>query len=256
LAARRHVGGSGCPLLLAVETSCRTSSVALLRGEELLAEEQAAAGRSGAESLLPCVDAVLRRAGLALEAVEAFAISIGPGSFTGLRIGVATLKGFAFGTELPIAPVPTLAVLARAAPDTRDPVLALVDARRGEFYAAAYRFEGSEGSEGLEGEGLEPLPCEPAEGVYTPEQLAPHLPPACLLVGEGVALCGERLRELADSEDSEVRLGPAADPHARDVGILGARRIARGEAVSAAALVPRYVRRAEAEVKRTGQRFE
>ena len=117
MAARRHVGGSARPLLLAVETSCGTPSVALLRGEELLAEEQAAAGRSGAESLLPCVDAVLRRAGVALEAVEAFAISIGPGSFTGLRIGVATLKGLAFGTELPIAPVPTLAVLARAAPD-------------------------------------------------------------------------------------------------------------------------------------------
>ena len=216
----------------------------MLRGEELLAEEQAAAGRSGAESLLPCVDAVLRRAGLALEAVEAFAISIGPGSFTGLRIGVATLKGFAFGTELPIAPVPTLAVLARSAPDARDPVLALVDARRGELYAAAYR---------LEGTGREPVPCEPAEGVYTPEQLAPLLPPDCLLVGEGVALCGERIRALARSD---VRLGPAAEPHARDVGILGARRIARGEAVAAAALVPRYVRRAEAEVKRTGQRFE
>ncbi|MBW1686513.1 MAG: tRNA (adenosine(37)-N6)-threonylcarbamoyltransferase complex dimerization subunit type 1 TsaB [Deltaproteobacteria bacterium] len=244
MAARRHVGGSGCPLLLAVETSCGTPSVALLRGEELLAEEQAAAGRSGAEGLLPCVDAVLRRAGLALEAVEAFAISIGPGSFTGLRIGVATLKGFAFGTELPIAPVPTLAVLARAAPDALDPVVALVDARRGEFYAAAYR---------LEGAGREPLPCEPAEGVYTPEQLAPRLPPACLLVGEGVALCGERLRALARSD---VRLGPAAEPHARDVGILGARRIARGEAVAAAALLPHYVRRAEAEVKRTGQRFE
>jgi tRNA threonylcarbamoyladenosine biosynthesis protein TsaB len=244
LAARRHVGGSGCPLLLAVETSCGTPSVALLRGEELLAEERAVAGRSGAESLLPCVDAVLRRARVALETVEAFAISIGPGSFTGLRVGVATLKGLAFGTELPIAPVPTLAVLARGAPDARHPVVSLVDARRGELYAAAYR---------LEGAGREPVPCEPAEGVYTPEQLAPRLPPACLLVGEGVALCGERIRTLARSE---VRLGPTAEPHARDVGILGARRIARGEAVAAAALVPRYVRRAEAEVKRTGRRFE
>jgi len=210
-------------------------------------EEQAAAGRSGAESLLPCVDAVLRRAGVALEAVEAFAISIGPGSFTGLRIGVATLKGLAFGTELPIAPVPTLAVLARAAPDAAGAVAALVDARRGEFYAAAYRFEG------LKGAGREPLPCEPVEGVYTPEQLAPLLPPDCLLVGEGAALCGERIRALARSD---VRLGPTAEPHARDVGILGVRRIARGETVFAAALVPRYVRRAEAEVKRTGQRFE
>jgi tRNA threonylcarbamoyladenosine biosynthesis protein TsaB len=244
LAARRHVGGSGCPLLLAVETSCGTPGVALLRGEELLAEERAVAGRSGAESLLPCVDAVLRRAGVALETVEAFAISIGPGSFTGLRVGVATLKGLAFGTELPIAPVPTLAVLARGAPDVRHPVVSMVDARRGELYAAAYR---------LEGAGREPVPCEPAEGVYTPEQLAPRLPPACLLVGEGVALCGERIRALARSE---VRLGPAGEPQARDVGILGARRIARGEAVAAAALIPRYLRRAEAEVKRTGRRFE
>jgi tRNA threonylcarbamoyladenosine biosynthesis protein TsaB len=244
LAARRHVGEGGCPLLLAVETSCGTASVALLRGEDLLAEEQAAAGRSGAESLLPCVDTALRRAGLALEEVQAFAISIGPGSFTGLRVGVATLKGLAFGKELPIAPVPSLAVLARAALDARDPVVSLVDARRGELYAAAYR---------LEGAGREPVACEPAEGVYTPEQLAPRLPPACVLVGEGVTLCGERIRALARSD---VRLGPAAEPRARDVGVLGARRVARGETVAAAVLVPRYVRRAEAEVKRTGQRFE
>jgi tRNA threonylcarbamoyladenosine biosynthesis protein TsaB len=244
LVSRRHVGGSGRLLLLAVETSCGTPSVALLRGEEVLAEEQAATGRSGAESLLPCVDAVLRRSGVALEEAQAFAISIGPGSFTGLRIGVATLKGLAFGGELPIAPVPSLAVLARGAPVARDPVVALVDARRGEFYAAAYR---------LEGAAREPVACEPAEGVYTPEQLAPLLPPACLLVGEGAGLCGERIRELTRSN---VRLEPAAEPHARDVGVLGARRIARGEAVSAAALVPRYVRRAEAEVKRTGRRFE
>jgi len=244
LAARRHVGGGRRPLLLAVETSCRTPSVALLRGEAVLAEEQAAAGRSGAESLLPCIDAVLHRAEVALEAVEAFAISIGPGSFTGLRVGVATLKGLAFETQLPIAPVPTLAVLARAAPDTGDPVVSLIDARRGEFYAAAHR---------LKDAGREPVACEPAEGVYTPEQLAPLLPPACLLVGEGVALCGERILALARSQ---VRLGPAAEPHARDVGVLGARRVARGQTVAAAALVPRYVRRAEAEVKRTGRRFE
>ena len=68
-----------------------------------------------------------------------------------------------------------------------------------------------------------------------------------------MALCGERIRALARSD---VQLGPAAEPRARDVGFLGARRIARGEVVAAAALVPHYVRRAEAEVKRTGRRFE
>jgi tRNA threonylcarbamoyladenosine biosynthesis protein TsaB len=244
LAARRNVGALDRLLLLALETSSRTPGVAVLRGEEVLAEVGAAAGRTGAETLLPSVDAALRQAGLALDAIEGFALSIGPGSFTGLRVGVATVKGLAFGRRRPVAPVSTLAALARRAPDVEEPVVALLDARRGEVYAAAYR---------LEGPAREPTAVEPGEGVYTPEELAPRLPPACVLVGEGVSLCGERLRDL---RGAGVQLGPAQDPRARDVGVLGLRLLARRRGVDAAALVPRYLRRAEAEVKRTGRRFE
>jgi tRNA threonylcarbamoyladenosine biosynthesis protein TsaB len=218
--------------------------VAVLCGEDLLAEERAAAGRSGAESLLPCVDAVLRSAGVALQEIAAFAVSIGPGSFTGLRVGVASAKGLAFGTPRLVAPVPTLAALARGAPSGDEPVVALLDAQRGEVYAALFQRAGRAG---------ELIPGEPSEGVYTPEELAARLPRRCLLVGEGVALCGER---LVAQRGPGLRLGPALVPRAADVGALGQELLARGAGVAAAALVPRYLRRAEAEVQRTGRRFE
>jgi tRNA threonylcarbamoyladenosine biosynthesis protein TsaB len=156
---------------------------------------------------------------------------------------VATVKGLAFGTERPVAPVPTLAALALRAPVGQGPVVALLDARRGEYYAAVFELEGSDA----------PRALTPAEGVYTPEALAPELPERCTLVGEAVPLCGEALRELVGPG---VVLGPADDAGAAAVGVLGQRLLASGQGVSADSLVPRYVRRAEAEVQRLGQRFE
>ena len=91
-----------------LETATSTVSVALSRGGELLCEVVAPPERPSAEVLLPTVDAVLAEAGVSLGAVGAFAVSIGPGSFTGLRIGVATLKGLAFGAGRPAVAVPTL----------------------------------------------------------------------------------------------------------------------------------------------------
>lgn len=244
MAARRRDVAPGARVLLAVESSGRTPSAALLRGEEVVAEEQGTPGRTGAESLLPCVDAVLRRAGVSVDGIEAFAVSIGPGSFTGLRVGVSTVKGLAFGGRTPVAPVPTLAALARGAGVQDDVVVALLDARRDEFYAAAFR---------LEGDGRQPLALEPREGVYTLDELAARLPAECRLAGDGVPLCGDRLRGLAGAG---VHLGPADDPHARDVGALGQRVLAARGGVGADELVPRYLRRAQAEAKRTGERFE
>ena len=235
--------------LLALESSGRTPSVALLRGREVVAEAQAPPGRSGAEGLLPAVDAVLRQADLELEAVDAFAVSIGPGSFTGLRVGVATLKGLAFGSEKPVAAVSSLAALAHAAASGADvagslPIVALLDARRGEVYAGGWQLSGAAGV----------APVSPPEGVYTPQELVAALPPGgVLLVGEGIAICGEQVRELAGAE---VQLGPVCEPRACDVGILGYWKLAAGSALRAEEIVPRYVRRAEAEVQRTGHRFE
>jgi len=218
--------------------------VALLRGEALLGALHREEARLHSETLLPAIDALLRGAGVALEDVGAFAVSVGPGSFTGLRIGIATLKGLAFGTDLPVAPVPTLAALCPAAGGMAGPVGALLDARRGEVYAAVYAEPGS----------LEEI--VPGDRAYRPEALAARLPEgASLVVGEGAAPAA---RALARCGPPGLRLlaperGGAC---AERVGRLGQAILAAGGGVRAEALRPRYVRRAEAEVQRTGRRFE
>jgi tRNA threonylcarbamoyladenosine biosynthesis protein TsaB len=228
-------------LVLAVEPATPALSVALLRGEDLVDEISAAAGPA-AETLLPVVDRLLDRAGVALGELEAIAISIGPGSFTSLRVGIATVKGLAFESDLPIAPVSTLAALARAADPTDRLVVPMLDARRGEVYAAAYA--GTARREVV-------LP----EGVYTPEALCAKIRPPCVLVGEGAALCGEAIAAVL-GEGVALQPPPEGNACARHVGVVGVEQLARGSWVSAAQLAPHYLRRAEAEVKRTGERFE
>jgi tRNA threonylcarbamoyladenosine biosynthesis protein TsaB len=222
-------------LLLAIETATRATGVALLRGGELLAEERRDDGPA-AEVLLPAVDAVLARAGAVLADIETFAVSIGPGSFTGLRIGLATVKGFCFGGASRVVPVPTLAALARGAPAGTGTAVAVLDARRGERYAAAFRPGELEARDWL------------PEGVYRPEEIAARIEEPVVLVGEGLAPCAAALSPRLGAEVAAFETLPAAG----HVALL-----ARGSAaVSAAALVPRYLRRAEAEVRRTGVRFE
>jgi len=175
-------------------------------------------------------------------------VSIGPGSFTGLRVGAATAKGLAFGAGRVVAAVPTLAALAAkgAALAPAPQVVAVLDARRGELYAAAHR-------------GDDPL-APPLWGptVVASEALAERIaaePGPVAVVGEGVGAlaaalgsrCRPKVRWLA---------APEGGPDAAWVGRLGARLLAAGAGLAPAELAPVYVRRAEAEVRRTGARFE
>ena len=227
------------PTLLSVETATETASLALWREGAVACERCVEPGRPTAEALLPALDALLREAGLDLAAVGGFAVSVGPGSFTGLRIGIATVKGLAFGTGRRVAPVSTLAALAGQAPGEA-PVAAVLDARRGELYAAGF-------------ENGAPAAWLP-ETVLPVSELAQRLPAGCRVVGEGLAVCADALRAARGAELALLETPP--DTAAGQVARIGAAQWSRGEAVAAEALLPRYVRRAEAEVKRTGQRFE
>ncbi len=226
---------SAVPLLLAVDTATERASWALVRGEALLGERAVERGRPTAESLLPALDALLADLGVALAAVEGFAVSIGPGSFTGLRIGVATVKGLAFGTGRRAIGVPTLAALARMAP-AGGPVVALLDARRGEVYAAGFE----------DGKAADWLP----EGVVPVSGLERRLPPGCRVVGDDVAF------GAFGGADAVLLPPPYPGTLAGRVAEIAAATWSPSRSVAAAELVPRYLRRAEAEVKRTGERFE
>ncbi len=259
--------------VLALCSATRTASIALLRSGEVVQELWAAPRRHHAESLLPLLDEILRRGDCALDDLTGYALCVGPGSFTSLRVGLATVKGLAFGSDLQVAPVSALRSLAAATLGDGDrPVIGMLDAMRDEVYAAAYT--------GRAG-GWAPLPQILPERVYTAEELAERIPADSLLMGEGAAVVCDRLRQLL-GERIEIA-HPAAvpeagsDPGARDapgearglvgsprpmepsaavVGRLGQRMLEAGEGVLADSLAPHYVRRAEAEVLRTNQRFE
>ena len=235
------------PLLLAFETATAAASVALLRGDSLIAVRALPAERPASETLLPSVIALLAEAGVALAAIEAFAVSVGPGSFTGLRVGVATVKGLAFGGDAAVVAVPTLAALALRAMPAPGPIAALLDARRGEVYVAIH-----------DGDPADPPRVGPV--VLRPEALVEVLAgfgaeSAFTLIGEGVGVVADAMR---DRFGDRLRLLPPPHglPDAVAVGRLGARLLDAGAGSTADALAPVYVRRAEAEVQRTGERFE
>lgn len=236
------------PILLAIESSTERLSVALLRGEEILRLHEDPGSRRHAAALLPAIDRVLRDEGIALDRVDAIGVSIGPGSFTSLRIGLATVKGLAFGRPLPTVGVSTLEAMAlgwlEAHPDEGEgEVVALLDARRGEWYAGGWTRPASPADR--------PEPRLP-EGLYSPEQLVGRSGRDGLVVlcpePEGWALEFER----AGLRGSRIVSGDAARPRADHVGRLAQRQLALGEQTDARELSARYLRRAEAEAKRLG----
>ena len=242
---------SSSALCLAIESATPTASVALLNEGTVLAQEEGPRGQHHSENLLPMVDRALSAAQVALPEVDCFAISIGPGAFTSLRIGLATLKGLAFGREQPVAAVPTLQALALSARlsgrvEGARLIVPVLDAARGEVYAAAYEEGGL-----LETEAVEVLPSS----VYSAEALVRALPQGGLLVGEGadVVSSSDVARE---SGRFLVESGPPTVPQAVAVGVLGSARIEAGQGVLADSLVPRYVRRAQAEAQRTSRALE
>lgn len=233
------------PLVLAVESATSRLSVALLRGETLLGQGSPRTLGPHAEQILPLVDSILEEAGCCASDPDVFAVSIGPGSFTSLRVGLATVKGLAFGSSRPIVAVPTLEALAfgTLSWESSLPRVPLLDARRGELYAAVFDVEGGELVERV------------GEGLFSPAELARVLPESSLLVGEGAALFGEELQALAGVELPACLERDVLAPRAESVGRCALLRLP-ADAAADGFLAPRYIRRAEAEATRTNRAVE
>lgn len=232
-------------LMLAIESATKRASVALLRGGEVLGVLGAEDGDHHAERLLPMIDELLAGPGIALAEIGSFAVSIGPGAFTSLRIGLATLKGLVFGRDLPVAAVSTLHVIAHAAcalgrVEPGELCVPVLDARRGEFYAGGYRV-------GAAGMGPQ---LEVEDFVFDPGELAERLEGPVRLVGEGARLFGDEISAAAGRADVRIDAGDAVWPTAQSVATLGQAALEAGEKRSAAGLVPAYLRRAQAEEER------
>src|SRR5262245_24830501 len=218
-----------------------TGAVALLEEGRVVAESRVSVAVTHGERLMATIDGVLRSARWELADVQAFAVAVGPGSFTGLRIGLSTVKGLAFATGKPAVGVPTLDALAWRLPFCAHPVCPVLDAKKNEVYAALYRTR--EGRLDL----LEaPRAVSPATLV---EELRDATEGPLVFMGDAVLPYGN---VFVEALGSRARLAPAdlRLPSAVTVGELGGAALARGESADPADLVPLYVRPSEAELAR------
>ena len=221
--------------ILAVDTTTSSGSAALLEDRRLVGEVAGESGSSHSSRLLGAVDHLLRAASLEVADVDAFAVAAGPGSFTGIRIGLSTVKALSFASGKPVVPVSTLRALAlklvRGGATLVCPVL---DAKKGEVYAAL--FEGA-------GDGLvEVVP----QGAYSPASFFAGLP-----AGRGIAFIGGGCAVYKDRIPERV-LETASFPArtlfiAHEVALLGLEDLARGGGVPAEGVEPLYFRRSQAE---------
>lgn len=221
--------------ILGIETSSTTGSVALISEDAVIAQYSLNIEVTHSERLMSTVDRVLKDTGLAIGRMDGYAVAIGPGSFTGLRIGLAAVKGLALVTGKPIAAVPTLQALAWNLPHSAHPVCPLLDARRKEVYAATYRFEGPA------------LVHVMAEAVLSLTLLSERVSGKTIFTGEASHLFRREILEIF-GERALFAPHSAILPSAASVAEIGLDMIKRGKQADPDSLTPMYIRRPEAEV--------
>lgn len=227
-------------LILAFESSAQTASAALWRDGALLAEYSVNAKNTHSVTLLPMAERMLAACGLSVSAVDAFACSAGPGSFTGIRIGVATVKGLAFGSDKPCVGVSSVEALAYGLRFADGIVCPLIGARRSQYYSALFRVRAG------------------AVERLTPDGIVLSAEIASMLAGysEPIRFCGDGYADVTASlthpcfvpTPPRLRL-----PSAFAVAECAAERLlgeADPSAFSAAELAPVYLRPTQAERER------
>lgn len=224
--------------VLAVETATSWQSVAILDDTRVLARHDQDAAGSHAKLLLPTIDRLFRETGLTLKQLDGLAVSIGPGSFTGLRVGLATLLGFRTISRLPLAVVPTLEGMAWNLRGTSTPLCPILNSRRGELYWALLRW--------AEEDRLEQVV---SEQVGTPAMLGSSLTGPVLVFGEGWIVEASAIRASVRPSVTVIEAPDhAVKPSAVSIGLAGIERLRRGEQAGLG-IGPLYVQRTAAELK-------
>ncbi|MEE9535918.1 MAG: tRNA (adenosine(37)-N6)-threonylcarbamoyltransferase complex dimerization subunit type 1 TsaB [Desulfobacterales bacterium] len=221
--------------ILAVDTAAKSCSVAIMAAGSLSAELITLKDETHSKHLMELIHKVLGMAGFRVGELDGLAVTIGPGSFTGLRIGVSTVKGLAHALNKPVVGVSSLDALAWQCADRSHLICALLDARKGEVYSATYRFEN------------DTLTQKSLENVTAPEAAVEGLKEPCVFIGSGAQLYRRNitnvlgnLANFAPEDQNIIR--------ASSVGFLSMEKFKTHDTSEAAGLVPHYIRKSDAEL--------
>lgn len=227
--------------LLSLESSAKAASCAVLEDGALLASAWQATGLTHSRTLLPMVEDMLENSELAVQDIDAIAAAAGPGSFTGLRIGIAAVKGLAWAAEKPCIPVSTLEAMAWPLAHLEGNIVCAMDARRQQIYNAVFLADGKE---------LTRLREDRAISLEDAARDLAGLDGPMFIVGDGARLCFDFLRE--NDIDCQLAPGHLRLQSAVGVGLAAWRKWPDGT-VNAQALAPVYLRLSQAERERSAR---
>jgi len=223
--------------VLGIDTSTSCGSIGLIEGERILCEYSLEGKASHSERVLKTIDRVLEDSGVFIGDIDGFTISVGPGSFTGLRIGVSAVKGLAFATGKPVAGVSTLDALAQNVRYSPYLICPLLDARKNEVYTALYRNDGKDGLTKLA-----------PEMVIKPADLLERINEKALFLGNGVCPYGDLIRRKLKGM-AHIAPAPFNFVHGSVVAQLGRQNLEKGKYLDLEGFTPQYLRKSDAELK-------
>ncbi|MCX5717156.1 MAG: tRNA (adenosine(37)-N6)-threonylcarbamoyltransferase complex dimerization subunit type 1 TsaB [Nitrospirae bacterium] len=228
-------------IILAIDTSTMLGGIAIMDESLLIAESRLNVRSTHSERLMTEIEHCLKQSGIKISDIDVFAVAAGPGSFTGLRIGLSTVKGFSYATGKPIVSVPTLEALAWNFPCSKYPVCTMLDARKKEVYAALFKWE-EENFTRL----INEISAKPEE--FACDALRVTHDDKFIFAGEGAALYRDKITE-AMGEKAIFASPEKTVPSPANVAVLGLKKAKAGEFSESISLIPMYIRKSEAEVK-------
>lgn len=230
--------------ILAIDTSTMLGGVAIMEDSSgLIAEVRLNVKSTHSERLMTTINSALRLAAITLQDIDAFAVAIGPGSFTGLRIALSTVKGLSYATGKPIISVPTFEALAWHFPYCRYPVCTMLDARKKEVYVALFQCENNRFIRLIDETSIKI--SELLERFD--KDIAPSYE-SIIFTGEGALLYRDRIIEVM-GEKAIFASPEKMIPSPANVAYIGMKKALKGEFSEPIRLTPLYIRKSEAEIR-------
>jgi len=228
--------------ILAADTAAQSCSVAIINNSDILCEQTLISGQTHSKHLMGMIKNILDLSSLTINDMDGFAVTIGPGTFTGLRIGISLIKGLAAASGKPVAGISSLKALAMQSSFSGH-LCAMIDARRKEVYSARYSVAASGFSSSI-------IKQESVETVLTPEKTVSDIHEPTLFIGSGAFLYQQKIKEIL----GERAIFPSLLQNtiqASTIAQLGMEQLQKKYCTSPHPLIPSYIRASDAEKMRS-----